>query len=63
MGRPLYNIMPLKLISPLASPLSLKCEEGKLFTKEISEIISCVDNIEETTRPLLERRHRRIFKR
>jgi hypothetical protein len=47
--------VPLKLISPLASPSSSKCEEGKKFRKEIGETIRCVENIEEMTRLLLER--------
>ncbi len=63
MGGPIYNIVPLKVISPLASPSSSECEEGKQFTKEIGETIRCVENIEEMTRPLLERLHRGIFKR
>jgi hypothetical protein len=28
-GGPVYNIVPLKIISPLASPSSFECEEGK----------------------------------
>jgi hypothetical protein len=28
-SKPIYNIVPLKAISPLASPSSLECEKGK----------------------------------
>jgi hypothetical protein len=28
-GKPIYNIMPFKAISPLASPSSSECEKGK----------------------------------
>jgi hypothetical protein len=62
-GGLIYNIVPLKGISPLASPLSFKCEEEKLFTKEISEAVKCAKDIEETIRPLLERLRNIIFKR
>jgi len=53
----------LKAISPLASPLSLECEEGKQFMKKIGEVVRCVKDIKELTRPLLERPLRGIFKR
>jgi hypothetical protein len=33
------------VISPLASPSLLECEEGKRFMEEISETIKCVDEI------------------
>jgi uncharacterized protein with von Willebrand factor type A (vWA) domain len=55
--------VPLKLISPFASPSSSESEEGKRFTKEISEASRFVENIEEMTRPLLERLWRGIFRR
>jgi hypothetical protein len=28
-SKPIYNIMPFKAISPLASPSSSECEKGK----------------------------------
>jgi hypothetical protein len=60
---PTYDIVLLKVISPLASPSSLKCEEGKRFMEEINEIVRCANDIEETTKPLLERLRKGIFKR
>jgi hypothetical protein len=45
----------MKVISPLASPSSLKCEERKRFTENINEIVRCVDDIEKMTKALLER--------
>jgi len=49
--------------SPLASPLSSKCEEGKKLMKEISEVVKYVKDIEELARPMLERSWRGILKR
>jgi hypothetical protein len=51
------------MISPLASPSSSKCEEGKQFMEEISEAIKCAKDIEEMTIPLLKRLWKRIFRR
>jgi hypothetical protein len=42
----MYNIAPLVAISPLESPLSSKCEEGKRFEVGIGATIWCVDNIQ-----------------
>jgi len=50
-----YNIAPLKAISPLASPLSFECDEGKRFTEGNNATIKCVEEIEESARLLLER--------
>jgi hypothetical protein len=58
-----YNILPLKVVSPLALPSSSKWEEGKLFIEEIRETIRCVEDIEESVKPLLERFLRGIFGR
>lgn len=49
--------------SPLTSPSSLECEEGKWLMEEINETIRCADDIEETTKSLLERLWRGNFKR
>jgi hypothetical protein len=51
----------LKAISPLASPLSLECEEGKQFMEDIGVAIRCVKDIKELTRLMLERLWRGIF--
>jgi hypothetical protein len=60
---PVYDIVLLKVISPLASPSSLECEEGKRFMEEINEIVRCAYDIKEMTKPLLERLWKGIFKR
>jgi hypothetical protein len=52
----------MKVISLLASPSSLKCEEGKRFTEEINEIVRCANDIEETTKALLKRLRRGFSK-
>ncbi len=57
------NVLLLKMISPLASPSSSKCQEGKQFMEEISEAIKCVKDIEEMTRPLLKKLWKGIFRR
>ncbi len=62
MSTPIYNIMLMKVISLLASPSSLKCEEGKRFTEEINEIVRCANDIEETTKALLKRLRRGFSK-
>lgn len=60
---PIYDIVLLKVNSPLASPSSLECEEGKRFMEEINEIVRCANDIEETTKPILERLWKGNFKR
>jgi hypothetical protein len=60
-GVPVYNIAPLKAISPLASPSSLECEEGKQFMQDIGVVVRCVEDIKESTRLMLERLQRGIF--
>ncbi len=62
-GGLVYNIVPLKTISPLASSSSSKCEKGKWFMEEINEVVSCVEDVEEMTRLLLEKLWSGIFRR
>jgi hypothetical protein len=47
----------------LALPSSSKWEERTLFIEEIGETIRCVENIEESARPMFERLLRGIFRR
>ncbi len=54
-GELVYNIAPLKAISPLASPSSLECEEGKQFMQDIGVVVRCVEDIKESTRLMLQR--------
>ncbi len=61
-SEPIYNIVLLIMISPLASPSSSKCEKGKRFMQEIGEVIRCADDIKEMTRPMLERLQKGFFK-
>jgi hypothetical protein len=35
-------------ISPLESPLSFECEEGKRFETRVGAIVQCVNNIQES---------------
>jgi hypothetical protein len=42
-----HNILPLVEISPLESPLSLKCEEGRRFDARISVPFQFLDDIQE----------------
>ncbi len=58
-GELVYNIVPLKTISPLTSLLSFKCEDGKWFTEKINEVVRC----EKMIKPLLERLQSEIFRR
>jgi hypothetical protein len=57
----MYNIMPLVTISPLESPLSSKCEEGKRFEVGICAAIKCVDEIHVLIQLVLERLQKGIF--
>jgi len=42
---PMYNIAPLVAISPLESPSSSECEEGRRFEARIGVTLWCVDKI------------------
>lgn len=57
----MYNILPLVMISPLESQLSLKCEEGKRFKVRIGATFQFVKDIQESLWLVLERLKKCIF--
>ncbi len=44
----MYNIVLLVAISPLESPSSFECEEGKRFEARVGVIVQCANNIHES---------------
>ncbi len=60
---PMYNIVPLVVISPLESPSSSKCEKGRRFEVGIGVVVWCANEIQESIWHVLKRLQRGILNR
>ncbi len=59
----MYNIQPLVSISPLESPSSSKCEEGKRFEAGIDVTFQCAKNTLELVQLVFECLRERQFQK
>ncbi len=59
--RTMYNILPLVMVSPLESPLSSQCEEGKIFIVRFGVTFQFAKYIQESLWLVLECLRKNIF--
>ncbi len=57
----MHNILPLVEISPLESPSSSKCEEGRRFEEKINVAFQFADDIQELVQLMLEWLKKNVF--